>query len=109
MFELRSFALEDFFRQYEHRPDLLKLASSDASPWTLRDMVARCPRLQQDIAGIDLKYPDVEGALLPPLARFCELPPGMGVLAVSGAAEAIFLVLAEYRSRKNEHLRIAVP
>lgn len=109
MFELRSFALEDFFRLYEHRPGLLNLASSDASPWTLQDMIARCPHLQQDLLQLDLQYPDIDGALLPSLAKFCKPASGIGVLVVSGAAEAIFLVLAEHVSRNHSRRRIALP
>lgn len=109
MFELHSFVLEDFFRKYEHRRDLLNLASSDASPWTLQEAIDRCSRLQQDLAQIDFKYPDIDGVLLPSLVTFCKPPPGMGVLAVSGAAEAIFLILAEHRCRIDARLRIAGP
>src|ERR1700720_122782 len=109
MFQLRSFSLEDFFRQYEHRQGLLNLASSDSNPWTLEEMTARCPRLEQDLRLINLRYPDIDGGLIPSLERFCKPPSGMGVLATSGTAEAIFIVLAEQRSRNQTRLRIAVP
>lgn len=109
MFELYSFALEDFFREYEHLNDLVNLASSDAHPWMLREIIDRCPGLRQVMDRIDFKYPDVEGTLLPSLERFCRLPPGLNALPTSGTAEAIFLALAALRCRDREHLRIAIP
>ena len=109
MFQLHSFPLEDFFRQYEHRQGLLNLASSDAVPWTLEEITAQCPGLKQDFSHLDLNYPNIEGALNPSLEAFCKSPSGMGVLATSGTAEAIFLVLAEHRCRSNTRPRIAIP
>lgn len=109
MRELHPFALEDFFREYEHRNDLLNLASSDAHPWTLRELIERYSGLQQAMDKIDFKYPDVDGILLPSLGRFCRPPPGFSALPTSGTAEAIFLALAALRCREREHLRIAIP
>ena len=109
MSDLRPFALEDFFAEFEHRPNLFNLASSDAAPWTLQEVFDRCPDLQKDFARLSLNYPDVRESLVPGLQKFCQPPTQTDILAVSGAAEAIFLILAEYRSRGDEKVRIAVP
>jgi aspartate/methionine/tyrosine aminotransferase len=109
MSDLRPFALEDFFAEFEHRPGLLNLASSDAAPWTLQEVFDHCPDLKTAFARLSLNYPDVRESLVPALQKFCQPPPGMDILAVSGAAEAIFLVLTERRSQRNGQLRVAVP
>jgi aspartate/methionine/tyrosine aminotransferase len=109
MFQLHSFALEDFFRQYEHRQGLLNLASSDALPWTMKEVTARCAGLQPDLSRLNLNYPDIDGVLSPGLEGFCKPLSGMGVLATSGTAEAILLVLAEQRCRTDNRPRIAIP
>jgi aspartate/methionine/tyrosine aminotransferase len=109
MLDLLPFALEDFFAEFEHRPNQLNLASSDACPWTLPEILVRCPDLQTDLERLSLNYPDVHKSLVPPLQKICQPPPHMDILAVSGAAEAIFLILTECRSRNDNPLRIAVP
>lgn len=109
MSDLRPFALEDFFAEFEHRPGLFNLASSDAAPWTLQDVFDHCPDLQTDLARLSLNYPDVRKSLVPALEEFCKPPSEMNILAVSGAAEAILLILAECRSRRDGRLRVAVP
>jgi len=109
MSRLRPFALEDFFAEFEHRPRLLNLASSDAAPWTLQEVFDHCPNLQTDFARLSLNYPDVRESLIPALQKFCQPPKDMDILLVSGAAEAIFLILTERRSRHDGRLRVAVP
>lgn len=109
MSDLRPFALEDFFAEFEYRPGLLKLASSDAAPWTLQEVFDLCPDLKSDFAKLSLNYPDVRDSLIPALETFCQPPPHMEILVVSGAAEAIFLILTEHRSRHDGQFRIAVP
>ena len=107
--DLRPFALEDFFAEFEHRPGLLNLASSDAAPWTLQEVFAGCPGLETKLQELPLNYPDVRRSLTPVLRKFCQPPTSMDVVAVSGAAEAIFLILTEHRSRNEGRLRMAVP
>lgn len=109
MFGLRPFALEDFFAEFEYRPGLLNLASSDAAPWTLKEVFEHCPDLRADFKELSFNYPDVNESLVPALQNFCQPPPQMDILAVSGAAEAIFLILTERRSRRDDQLRVAVP
>lgn len=109
MLDLLPFALEDFFAEFEHRPDLLNLASSDASPWTMPEILVKCPDLRTDLEQLSLNYPDVQKSLVPALQKICQPPTQMDIIAVSGAAEAIFLVLTELRSRGIDSLRIAVP
>jgi len=109
MSDLRAFALEDFFAEFEHRSGLLNLASSDAAPWTLQDVFDHCPDLQTYFGRLSLNYPDVRESLVPALQKFCQPPSHMEVLAVSGAAEAIFLILTERRSQSDGQLRVAVP
>ena len=89
MSDLRPFALEDFFAEFDYRPGLLKLASSDAAPWTLQEVLDQCPDLKSDLAQLSLNYPDVR-ELVPALEKFCQPPAQMEILVVSGAAEAIF-------------------
>lgn len=109
MLDLRPFALEDFFAEFEHRPGLCNLASSDAAPWTLQEICAQCPGLQSDLDLLSLNYSDVYKSLVPALRKICQPPPHMDILVVSGAAEAIFLILMERRSRGDRQLRVAVP
>ena len=108
MSDLRPFQLEDFFAEFEH-PGLLNLASSDAAPWTLQEVFKHCPDLRADFKRLSFNYPDVSESLVPALQKFCKPPPQMDILAVSGAAEAIFLILTERRSRRDDQLRVAVP
>lgn len=109
MVDLLPFALEEFFAEFEHRPDLLNLASSDAAPWTLQEILVQCPDLQTDLERLSLDYPDVRKSLVPSLREMYQPPPQMDILAVSGAAEAIFLILTERYSRNDGQLRIALP
>ncbi len=87
---LVPFSLEDFFDEYEHRPDLINLASSDAQPWNAADLLGKGVALDP---GLTLRYPDVKKDLLPALVRFCKPPAGIGLLPTSGAAEAIALAM----------------
>lgn len=109
MFELRQFELEDFFLDYEHREDLANLASSDARPWTLRELDAGRLGCGDAVSDVSLGYPDVKRILLPSLRRFSECPDGMDVLPTSGTAEAIFLSLIGLRCKYGRQLRIAIP
>src|ERR1044072_495742 len=66
-FPLRTFELEDFFVQYEHKEGLVNLASSDALPWTLREVTTLCPAAATALDTPTLSYPDLE-ELAPTLA-----------------------------------------
>ena len=109
MFDLHPFALEDFFANLKPRAGLIKLASSDAAPWTMEEVFTHCPHLRTEFEQLSFDYPDVNESLVPALRNFCKPPTGMDVLAVSGAAEAIFLILTERRSQRDDQLRVAVP
>lgn len=87
---LVPFKLEDFFDEFEHRPDLINLASSDAQPWSVADLQGKGLALDP---GLTLRYPNVKEDLFPALVRFCRPPAGIGLLPTSGAAEAIALVM----------------
>jgi aspartate/methionine/tyrosine aminotransferase len=85
------FQLEDFFDEYEHRADLINLASSDALPWSAsifsRDLLS-------EVLNISLGYPDPK-RLVSPLRSALAPPADVGLLPTSGAAEAIALALHE--------------
>ena len=49
------FELEDFFDEFEHRADLINLASSDALRWRAS---ALGPDVSTEIATMSLGYPD---------------------------------------------------
>jgi aspartate/methionine/tyrosine aminotransferase len=102
---MKRFELEDFFDTYEHVPELINLASSDALPWGM-DRVADGV-LTTAISNLTLKYPNVRKFLLPGLARLCKLPE-TAVLPTSGAAEAIALVIHEL-SRSSRDGLVAIP
>jgi aspartate/methionine/tyrosine aminotransferase len=86
------FDLEDFFDDYEHRPNLLNLASSDALPWPSAS--ALDPDVLADIKKGALGYPDPK-SLLPSLKKALTPPPGIELMPTSGAAEAIAIALHE--------------
>src|SRR5689334_4021801 len=92
------FKLEDFFDKYEHRPDLINLASSDALPWKGTELTEKGVPLP-DSTSLSLAYPDVKGGLLPHLLDLCEPPAGIEVLPTAGAAEAIALIMHVCASR----------
>lgn len=103
---LLPFHLEDFFDVYEHHPDLLNLASSDAQPWTLSDL------RKKGIGEVQsFHYPDVRKLLYPSLEAFCKPPAGTSVLPTSGASEAISLLLVEMfeKQASRQHRPIGVP
>jgi aspartate/methionine/tyrosine aminotransferase len=85
------FELEDFFDRHEHQSGPINLASSDALPWDAASL-AGSGALADILAGT-LAYPDVKQSLLPGLEGLCKPPPDIGVLATSGASEAIALVI----------------
>jgi aspartate/methionine/tyrosine aminotransferase len=91
--KLERFHLEDFFCQYEHRPDLINLASSDALPWRIEELVARFPRMATAINTADCRYPNVFDTVLPELLSYYKAPRDVAFLPTSGAAEAIYLSL----------------
>jgi aspartate/methionine/tyrosine aminotransferase len=93
-----KFRLEDFFDTYEHCPELINLASSDALPWGnlfLQDHGLDLPHDES----FTFSYPDVKARLLPGLIRHCNPPAGMELLPTSGAAEAIALAMHEISDR----------
>jgi aspartate/methionine/tyrosine aminotransferase len=92
--DLLPFTLEDFFDEYEHRDDLINLASSDGLPWSIADLQRMGVAFPSNADTI-LSYPNVHAVLVPGLRRFCGPPPEIGILPTSGAAEAIALVMHE--------------
>jgi aspartate/methionine/tyrosine aminotransferase len=94
---LPVFALEEFFDLYEHRGDLINLASSDGLPWSVAEL-QRNGVSWPTSPDTGMHYPDTRTALIPRLTRFCDPPPGFGVLPTSGAAEAMALVMHEISS-----------
>jgi len=98
---LIPFTLEDFFDTYEHRADLINLASSDALPWSAADLRSKGVSLSQDREYL-LQYPDVLGLLSSGFTRFCQPPEGIGVLATAGAADAIALVMHELATNDEQ-------
>lgn len=57
--KLEPFELEDFFYEYEHRPGLINLASSDALTWRLNELMSRFSEVEVCIRNFDLGYPNV--------------------------------------------------
>lgn len=90
--QLLPFKLEDFFDQYEHRSDLINLASSDAQPWTQSELESR---LGSPVAAprSSLGYPDPRALLIPALERALGAPRGGSALPTLGATEGIALVM----------------
>lgn len=105
------FDLEDFFVEYEHRADLVNLASSDALPWTAAEVRSGFPEVSQVFSDLSFAYPDVEARLIPALRAFCgaSSEASFDVLATAGAEDAIFMVLGACRDRFRGQIRIAVP
>jgi aspartate/methionine/tyrosine aminotransferase len=91
------FRLEDFFDEYEHRPNLINLASSDALPWDASILDFGIA----EIARSSLGYPDPK-RLLRPLENALAPPPGVGLMPTSGAAEAIALAMHEVAASCSE-------
>lgn len=89
---MKRFDLEDFFYQFEHAPEYINLASSDAQPW---DAAEIGEELRAATANVSLHYPDVKAELLPHLKNLCGASSETEVLPTSGAAEAIALVMHE--------------
>jgi hypothetical protein len=81
------FSLENFFDEYEHCSQLIRLASSNAQPWSIADLKGKSFCSFDD--SLLLTYPDARKSLIPSPERLCELPPGTSILPASGAAEAI--------------------
>ena len=88
---LVPFALEDFFYEYEHRDDLVNLASSDSHPWTLKEMKTACPDVSEAMDELGLGYPNVKRLAIPALRAFHNASEGKDVLPTSGTADAIFV------------------
>jgi aspartate/methionine/tyrosine aminotransferase len=105
-----SFGLEDFFDQYEYKPGLINLASSDALPWSTASLRSRGVAVTDEIPRT-LAYPDVRAGLCCGLNRLLNPPAGIAVLPTSGAAEAIALVMHEHadRFRTSRNGGIAIP
>jgi aspartate/methionine/tyrosine aminotransferase len=104
------FALEAFFDDYEHKPDFINLASSDARPWTAAELRALGVGLT-DVAPNTLAYPDVPASLQTGLDDLLNPASGMAILPTSGAAEAIALVMHERADhfRSSGKGRMAIP
>jgi aspartate/methionine/tyrosine aminotransferase len=108
MDRLEPFLLENFFDTYEHRADLINLASSDALPWTANELQDLGLRIDSGALQNGLGYPDIKRLIIPPLTALCHLPDGWSVLPTNGAAEAIALVLHEL-SADGDGKSIAIP
>jgi aspartate/methionine/tyrosine aminotransferase len=109
MFDLVPFALEDFLYEYEHRPDVVNLATSDTLPWTLGEVKYVCPDVSSIIDKLNFEYPDVKQSAIEAIRTFHSAPDWIGALPTAGAAEAIFLALHERLVHKQAGFRIAVP
>lgn len=109
MGRLKPFELEDFFYEYEHRPDLINLASSDAMPWKLRELRLRFPKIEAWIDKTGLGYPNVKDIVLPEIQAFHGDPPNTAFLPTSGAAEAIYLSLQAVQLVLSDGIAIALP
>lgn len=109
MGELVPFALEDFFVEYEHRSDLINLASSDSAPWTLRELQDSRREVGELVERLDFAYPDVDSLVVPRLRQFYGDPEGVSFLPTCGAAEAIFLSLQCCDLGRGRPLAVAVP
>jgi aspartate/methionine/tyrosine aminotransferase len=100
------FQLEDFFDEYEHKPNLINLASSDALPWNASVLGAD---VSAEIVSGSLGYPDPK-RLLEPLIGALAPPFDVRVLPTSGAAEAIALAMHEIASsRSGRDCIVALP
>jgi hypothetical protein len=105
------FSLENFFDEYEHRSQLINLASSDAQPRSIADLKGKGSCLFDD--SLLLTHPDVRKGLIPSLECLCELPPGTSIVPTSGAAEAIALTMRmlfqESHANRNRPIRTPLP
>jgi aspartate/methionine/tyrosine aminotransferase len=103
-----SFLLEDFHAIYEHRTDLMNLATSDARYWKLEEVSRKCESAKKALDALELSYPDVSslGQVLEPFSN--RVTNGV-VVPTSGAGEAIFLALAGLGFRLGGSLSVAVP
>jgi aspartate/methionine/tyrosine aminotransferase len=108
MDQLDQFLLEDFFYQYEHRADLINLASSDASPWSVEDLERLGLHLSVLMAKHTIGYPDVKRLVEPGLKAACCIPDGWSILPTAGAAEGIAVAMHELAARGNCR-SIAIP
>jgi aspartate aminotransferase len=110
MRQLTKFKLEDFFFRYEHREDLINLASSDALPWTERELAQHVPDVLPILESPGFSYPDVEQVAIEPLRAYFRLDQGFDVLPTSGGAEAIFIALNEWALNTGYgNRRLAIP
>jgi aspartate/methionine/tyrosine aminotransferase len=109
MRQLLPFELEDFFVQYEHRPGLINLASSDAMPWALDELRTRYAVVRNRLEKGALGYPDVRAGLIPSLRAYYNNPAATEFLPTSGAAEAIFLAMQAIRCESSGNLTVAIP
>jgi aspartate/methionine/tyrosine aminotransferase len=109
MSRLISFALEDFFDEYEHRSDLINLASSDSQPWERREFDARLGDWTTALPGT-LAYPDLRAGLIPALEKAFRTPAGFSALPTAGAQESIAIVMHWLAAAKKvESIGLPVP
>jgi len=109
---IKKFALEDFFRCYEFRKDLINLGSSDSLPWSIDESCTPGVELLRAISAAGFAYPNIDGSLAPSLRSFSGLSDdsGIDVLPTNGAAEAIFVALQAISVDKEpDPVRIAIP
>lgn len=110
MDRLRPFLLEDFFEQYEHRSDIINLASSDALPWSLKELENIGVPMDLNVGLESFCYPDVKQRIHPGLEAVCDVPLGWSILPTTGAAEAIAITMHELSaSGKCESIAIPSP
>src|ERR1700722_11492762 len=103
---MNRFQLEDFFDEYEHKPNLVNLASSDSLPW---NATALASDVRADIVSGSLGYANPK-RLLEPLRESLALPADVGLLPTSGAAEAIAIAMLEIaQSRSGRDCIVALP
>jgi aspartate/methionine/tyrosine aminotransferase len=90
---LHPFELEDFFDEFEHRRDLINLASSDALPWGHTDLDHLNHVGTSESSPATFAYPDWKALLLEGLRNLTGAPPEKAVLPTAGGAEAISIVM----------------
>jgi aspartate/methionine/tyrosine aminotransferase len=86
------FALEDFFDEYEHRRDLINLASSDSEPWSAEELDLG-PDGLVDRRFIEHGYPNPKELLIPALENAFGAQGKGSALPTAGASEAIAIVM----------------
>jgi aspartate/methionine/tyrosine aminotransferase len=106
--ELAGFPLEDFLYEYEHRSDLINLATSDLLGWSLEEIRSIHPDWNE-LGALRLEYPNVRDSAIHAICAFHNAPGWIDALLTTGAAEAIFLALQERRVQGADRIRIAVP